>query len=771
MDKLVIEIAHNSEFTKDGGRVIFKEDGKDDLYSQKLIPVEETDLKLPAHIKYLNPVQSVFYLFHEHGKSALIATPTSSGKTLIGLIKINKVLKEGKRVVFTAPLKALTREKFNEFVEIFGANAVERRDGDNFLNNYAPIKNQTKIIVTTNEFLATAIRNNSDWLDSVGLFIIDEIHQIYKKSSIEEIIIYAKEREKEILGLSATIPNIEELADYINASLVIKSNFRPVPLERDTKDAISNTKYKEIYLAMLKDLSLKGEKVILFTTKKSMWNILEEANKREDFIVLNETTPFHKDEEIEKSNNAVKIAVHNASIPPEERVKIEEAFKKDDLNIIIATQTLAYGINMPADTIIIDVTRINKDGKSFIFPDQLDIKQMEGRAGRFGIKEKGKSILVPRNLKKEDLENYMKITFIPEQELKFRNIMILLLIAIKNKGGNFKSFLDQMFKRIDDKYVNKALNFISQYNYITQDFLLTEKGEFSIKQGIDPLALETAIHYFISDIPLHLKVRPLLHLKNFSDSRTLLNDESLEAKEYIMLNRYNMTSFIRKEFLSDLRTFLDTTIVYDMYIRGEIVEYPNISGVPGDLASLSKDALYLLRLLLALKKKKWIDISNEEILKVVHAVKFGIEPEFSFIPTIPKLGYIRSNLIKMYLQDSINKSYYSKLNFMSTLEDLESIIILENYQDYFIDFYINVRKLPKSRAQSELTKIANIIMSNKYKHENRANKQVERRLIDREILVAGVLEKTDKHKITYSYVKEISKAPSEELYKIFIEEE
>lgn len=771
MDRLVIEIAHNSEFTKDGGKVIFKEDGKDDLYNQKLIPVEETDLKLPAHIKFLNPVQSVFYLFHEHGKSALIATPTSSGKTLIGLIKINKVLKEGKKVVFTAPLKALTREKFNEFVEIFGSDAVERRDGDNFLNNYAPIKNQTKIIVTTNEFLATAIRNNSDWLNSVGLFIVDEIHQIYKKFSLEEIIIYAKEKEKEILGLSATIPNIEELADYINASLVIKSNFRPVPLERTIENTISNNKYKEVYLSMLKDLSLKGEKTILFTTKKSMWNILEEANKKEDFIVINETTPFYKDDEIEKSNNAVKIAVHNASTPPEERIKIEEMFKKDDLNIIIATQTLAYGINMPADTIIIDVTRINKDGKSFIFPDQLDIKQMEGRAGRFGIKEKGRSILVPRNIKKEDLENYMKITFVPEQELKFRNIMLLLLIAIKNKGGNFKSFLNQMFKKVDNKYIEKALNFISQYNYITQDFLLTEKGEFSIKQGIDPLALEAALKYFMSDIPLHLKVRPLLHLKSFSDSTILLNDNSLEAKEFMMINRYDMMSWIKREFLDDLRKFLSTTIVYDMYIRGEIVEYPNISGVPGDLSSLSKDALYMLRLLLALKKKKWIDISNEEILKITHSVRFGIEPEFSFIPTIPRLGYIRSNLIKMYLQDSISKSYYSKLNFMSTVEELESVIILENYQDYFIDFYTNVRRLSKQKAQSELTKIANIIMSNKYKYENRANKQIERRLVDREILIAGVLEKTDKHKITYSYVKEISKTPSEELYKIFIEEE
>jgi len=219
---------------------------------------------------------------------------------------------------------------------------------------------------------------------------------------VEELLAYAISKGINILGLSATMPGVEELSNWIKAELLIKSQWRPVPLERHyhlLSEFVGIKSDEDKTLGKLWDalwqLSKKDEKVILFVPQKRLgWQLLELADK-EKVGVMNQTLPFEKTEEREP-----EIAFHNADVPKEEREAIEKEFREGNLRFLIATQTLAYGVNLPADRVLI-LVKMFKNRKWTCIPDELDILQMEGRVGRLGLKEKGYSHILIQGGKKK----------------------------------------------------------------------------------------------------------------------------------------------------------------------------------------------------------------------------------------------------------------------------------------------------------------------------------------------------------------------------------
>jgi len=200
------------------------------------IPAELYDI-LEKEITKLRPAQekSIKKGLLE-GKNLLVCTPTASGKTLIAELAALKSIIENKgKAIYIVPLKALASEKYRDFKKRYGKTAkVAMSIGDNdssdsYLAEY-------DLIVTTSEKLDSLIRHNSPWLSGVKTVIVDEIHLLNdteRGPTLEILLTILKKllKNAQIIGLSATIGNAEELAEWLNADLVV-DDWRPVKLHK-----------------------------------------------------------------------------------------------------------------------------------------------------------------------------------------------------------------------------------------------------------------------------------------------------------------------------------------------------------------------------------------------------------------------------------------------------------------------------------------------------------------------------------------------------------
>jgi len=174
-----------------------------------------------------------------NGSNILVTTPTSSGKTLIGLMGMINILNMGKKVVYLTPLKALATEKFNEFKIIRNLSCFKNRKiniaistGD--YDSYGTELIDKDIIILTNEKIDSILRHEANWVYDVGLFIIDEIHLLTERErgpTLEIILTKIKllPQKPQIIGMSATVSNSNEVADWLRCE-PIESNWRPTEL-------------------------------------------------------------------------------------------------------------------------------------------------------------------------------------------------------------------------------------------------------------------------------------------------------------------------------------------------------------------------------------------------------------------------------------------------------------------------------------------------------------------------------------------------------------
>lgn len=170
------------------------------------------------------------------GKNLLVCTPTASGKTLIAELACFKAVFEGKgKAIYIVPLKALASEKYNDFRRKYGKKAKialsigDSDSSDSHLANY-------DVIITTSEKLDSLIRHRIPWLPEIRVVVVDEVHLLNdakRGPTLEVIITILKHllKNAQIIALSATIGNPDELAEWLDAELV-EDEWRPVKLEK-----------------------------------------------------------------------------------------------------------------------------------------------------------------------------------------------------------------------------------------------------------------------------------------------------------------------------------------------------------------------------------------------------------------------------------------------------------------------------------------------------------------------------------------------------------
>lgn len=365
----------------------------------------------------------------ENNCSVVVSAPTGSGKTLIADYIINKH-HENEKVVYTAPIKALSNQKYRDFCEEYGKDKVGLLTGDSVINPGAPI-----IVMTTEIYRNMVI--SQDISHEIHYVIFDEIHYIndIERGYVWEESIIFSEPHIRFLCLSATIPNAKEFADWINIVKqhrvdVVSHDKRNVPLHIEFFDAelgiTTLNKIKEIidipsynyikgkgknrrprfkkpdHVELIRDIK---EKVPCFFFTFSRQRCQDNAEQLWKAKVFDMNTQISKvlRERLETMSLDVKnlkstrllrrtlpygIAFHHAGLLPAIKELIEDLFGMGLIKVLYATETFAVGINMPAKTVCFDSIR-KYDGIQFRFLNTKEFFQIAGRAGRRGIDHEG----------------------------------------------------------------------------------------------------------------------------------------------------------------------------------------------------------------------------------------------------------------------------------------------------------------------------------------------------------------------------------------------
>ena len=363
--------------------------------------------------------------------SVIVTAPTGAGKTVIAEYAVEKCIQENHRVIYTAPIKALSNQKYRDFYAEYGEK-IGIVTGDVVLNPYA------QVLLMTTEIFRNTIFDNIERLDDVAYVIFDEIHyinDIARGTVWEESLIFAPQHIK-FVCLSATIPNIVHFAEWMQSVREIKIEVveelkRPVPLEhylyfpdygigttkhitslqrtaaqaarREQDDEERALPAGMIETPLLPYLHRENRLPCLyfcFSRKGCEANaahyadgrhrtLLKRWQRREilaKFDALCIQFDIVEEKDIAEFRRLVSrgIAYHHAGMLPTLKEVVERLFTSGLIQLLFTTETFAVGINMPACTVVFDSLE-KFDGIGFRYLKSREYHQMAGRAGRRGI--------------------------------------------------------------------------------------------------------------------------------------------------------------------------------------------------------------------------------------------------------------------------------------------------------------------------------------------------------------------------------------------------
>ena len=629
------------------------------------------------------------------GKSVLVSAPTASGKTLIATLAIISYLSKNKgKVIYLSPLRALAAEKFLEFkklekISIGNEIKVGISTGD--YENIEKKLEKNNVLILTNEKMDSIIRHGAEWIDEIGLVISDEIHLIGDDSrgpTLEMILTQLKELEHkpQILGLSATITNSNEIANWLGCKLV-DNEWRPVPLSEGVYDGglvtmsdgttfeVSNTiRGTPIDLGVQcvqeggqslifaetrirsKSLATKAVEVIEQLLEKKELYELEKISKK--ILTNNEQTDLVKTLAFLVKKG---VAFHHAGLNQTCRQIIETEFRKGTIKLLSSTPTLAAGVNLPARRVVIsNISRYNAKVGANRPISVLEYKQLCGRAGRPQYDKYGESIVVGNGNGEEILEHYIKgepepiESKITEDKSLRTHILSVIVTNPGIKKEEILNFFLQTLGGLQSRKPTIKFGIDIALRFLSSEFLIIKKGEryaateFGKKTSmlyIDPL---TATH-FRDSIEAVSKKRK----HTFGFLHVITNSEEFFPKFSLRNKDFETTSLMIENHTSEL---LEPISEYDcsrslLALQSWITESSettlsdNLGIESGDMHRMVENANWLTYCLREIAKHVERADLLEELENLRRRIVYGIREELLELVKVKGIGRVRARVL------------------------------------------------------------------------------------------------------------------------------
>ncbi len=626
----------------------------------------------------------------------VVAAPTASGKTLIAeMAALSLTLERAGKVVYLVPLRALAREKYEDLSGKYSGFGIKVMQSTGDFDSGDPWLADADILVCTNEKLDSLVRHRAPWLKDVRLVIADEIHLLgdgHRGPTLEVVLTRLRltNPDLRIIALSATIPNADEIAHWLDATL-IESTWRPVPLREGvyfngagifndgTVRWVPSSETGSAALDLAMDTIGEGGQALIFVgTRKAAESLPGKAGK----LVAGRTTEEEKagllklaqqiaSASAEQTKTGKKlaelvkdgVAFHHAGILGSQRRLVEEGFKANTIKILVSTTTLAMGLNLPSRRVIIRDWWRYEPGVGIHSLPAIEVKQMSGRAGRPGYDEYGEALLIARNKRDESelFEKYIKggpekITsrLANDDAMRFHILASIAGMFTRTRPELFE-FLESTFSAYQAgadflyKLSDGALDFLQSEEMVRAEknlLLATRFGRRVSELYLDPLSavvIRDSLKLEPPKLPFPLlqmiartpdMMRLFLRKKDWEE---LMEIYFAHAESLLMAKE---DKFPSEELLSSLKT---ASVLMQWILELPEDRITTHFGIgPGDLRTLVELSDWLLYSSYEISKLFGLKEAQKAISQLRPRIYYGVKEELLELVTLRGIGRVRA---------------------------------------------------------------------------------------------------------------------------------
>ncbi|MDY6965292.1 MAG: ATP-dependent DNA helicase [Halobacteriota archaeon] len=622
------------------------------------------------------------------GRNILTAVPTASGKTLIAELAMLKSVLEGGKAIYIVPLRALASEKYERFSEFRSLGirvGISTSDFDTRGESLA----SNDIIVVTSEKMDSLMRNDVSWASEITVIVVDEIHLIDSASRGPTLeIALAKLRrtapKAQILALSATISNADELSKWLDAA-PIRSDWRPVELREGVFfDGVINfkdenreiLKHKDDVASVVIDTLKGGGQCLIFESTrrfsegtadkigKAIRGQIDEDAGEELKTIATGIRSVGGTELGDRLARSVEngSAFHHAGLRSEHRRIVEDGFRTGTIKVITSTPTLAAGINLPARRVIIKNYRRYEANRGSIPIPVLEYKQMCGRAGRPELDPYGEAVLIAKRPDELEwlMQNYVSGRLediwskLGTENALRTHLLSLIASRIAESRSGLMKFLSETFYAFQqdtwdlNRIVDKTLLMLCDEEMIVEDGSLyaTNLGRLVSRLYIDPLSASIIID--------GLRARPsvpdlgLIHLICKTPDLHLLY---LKRGDYTWINdliceNHNMFVRVPDEFSNEYEWFLSevktAAMIHDWICEKDESVITEKFGVgPGDIRNIVETAEWIMHSTVELSS--FLNLQTTPKARELSVrIRYGVERDLLDLLRIRGVGRVRA---------------------------------------------------------------------------------------------------------------------------------
>ena len=635
------------------------------------------------NIKEFNPAQKsvIDSGYLEDKTNYIIAIPTASGKTVLGVMAaLNSVLNGGK-AVYAVPLISIQNEKVKEFkkFEKFGIKVGKH-------------PSSSDLAVMVFESFDAITRFSWNTLRDIDLLVVDEFHMIgeYSRGPTMECAITRSKilnPSMRIVALSATLQNMDELSSWLDAH-VVQHDYRPVPLYKDvlnTEEMETKNKNDVIVKILNKSIEESSQALVFVSTRRFTESLAKYTSGKIKRKISSEQKAVFRDvsqkildvprkrgslptEVCLKLAECVEngVAFHHAGLFEKQKEIIEDEFRAGNLLMITATPSLMYGVNLPSKNVVIrDYTRWTSQGPQPI--PVFDYEQMSGRAGRPGYDTEGHSYLIAKSVD----EAYNLKDHYVYGEIETTNSKL-----IENRDAVYRQIITQVASTLAKKPAD-LLEFFGKTFYGFQ----MEHNEYSGSLGID--SMEYEINNSLEFLVQNGIIQP--------------TPDGLKTTAFGMLiakSNYAVETAVRlREFLSR-STEIDTSqLIYEICKTPDMpkISFKGRKSKEPVRDKLNKAGVFVVDIGnnegTAATLMEWMDERNE----------YEIENAFNvYAASTRRSAYEASLLIKFFKNICNIMNFYSGLDML----DMLSARLYYGVKPEIVPMVVSIKRLGRKRARS-----------------------------------------------------------------------